>query len=210
MGASVLAFTVPRRLIIAEGATEAILLPTLLREANSISKLNYQVAPGLANTDPNDYPELATYAGSAVFLVDGDADGARYEQLLLNAGIEPSKVFNLGTLSSEPGLNVEELVAPQVYVEAVNGALTAHHVSPAKLSESDLPTCKWAHFVEGEWCPANGVNPPAKRVVAQRIVDRSRSDPVNGSGTSIVNPGRCATLTALHERATAEFPADQT
>ena len=51
MGASALAFASTRVALIAEGASDAILLPTMLREATGLDRLEYQVAPGLANVD---------------------------------------------------------------------------------------------------------------------------------------------------------------
>ena len=54
MGADAFAFTPSRRAVIGEGASEAILLPSLVREAQSPEQrdepLGYQVAPGIAES----------------------------------------------------------------------------------------------------------------------------------------------------------------
>ncbi len=209
MGASMLAFTVPRRLAIAEGVTEAILLPTLLREANGLDALEYQIAPGLANTAPDDYPLLVTHAGLAVFVVDGDDEGNRYEHMLRAQGVDGSKIFNFGKLSGVPDLNVEELVDPTVYVDAVNDALRTQTGTTATLTVPDLPPTKWAYHVERVWCPSHQLSAPSKRVVAQRVVDRARR-PASGSGSQqqVVNAARSSVLVELHRLAMSEFPDD--
>ena len=48
MGASALVFGAVRKAVIAEGATDLIALPALLREANELTSLGYQIAPGVA------------------------------------------------------------------------------------------------------------------------------------------------------------------
>jgi hypothetical protein len=68
MGASALAFASTRRAVIAEGASDAILLPTLLREAAEIDRLDYQVAPGLANVDAAAVRELDLVAARVAYL----------------------------------------------------------------------------------------------------------------------------------------------
>ena len=58
MGLGPLAFSVTRNALIAEGPSETILLPTLIRQATGNSKLQYQVAPGASNVGSERLPEL--------------------------------------------------------------------------------------------------------------------------------------------------------
>ena len=56
MGASVLAFASTRKAVIAEGMSDAMLLPTLIREATGADHLEYQVAPTLLKHPPRTLP----------------------------------------------------------------------------------------------------------------------------------------------------------
>ena len=54
MGAGAAAFSRCRWAVLGEGASEMILLPTLIRKATGLDDLPYQVAPGLANARGHD------------------------------------------------------------------------------------------------------------------------------------------------------------
>jgi hypothetical protein len=77
MGATALAFTPSRRAVIGEGPSEAILLPSLVREALPPSQqdepLGYQVAPGISEVDPEEAADLEMEAGGVAYLIDSDA-----------------------------------------------------------------------------------------------------------------------------------------
>lgn len=73
MGAEAAAFSAFRRAVLAEGVSEMILLPTLLRNASDGSQLNFQVAFGLSNLSAA--RAINEVALITTFLVDGDASG---------------------------------------------------------------------------------------------------------------------------------------
>ena len=72
MGASAAAFSACRRAVLAEGAADMILIPTLLRKANDLDDLDYQVAPGLSNANGFGM-RVEEVAAKVVYLLDGDS-----------------------------------------------------------------------------------------------------------------------------------------
>lgn len=73
MGAGAAAFSAARKVVLAEGATEMLLLPSLVKKAVGLDDLDYQVAPGLSEVPVTMYPELDLVGARVAFLVDGDA-----------------------------------------------------------------------------------------------------------------------------------------
>jgi hypothetical protein len=117
MGANALAFTPSRRAVIGEGACEAILLPTLIRESlpepQREEPLGYQVAPGIAEVDPDDAAELEMEAGGVAYLVDADAGGRGHRRKLSERAQREGRVVVLGD-GAEEGLCIEDFVAAPV------------------------------------------------------------------------------------------------
>ena len=68
-------FGAVRRAVIAEGATDLILLPTLLRAATNRTSLGYQVAPGIAEVSQSAVADLELQASKAAYVVDDDMGG---------------------------------------------------------------------------------------------------------------------------------------
>jgi len=58
MGAGAAAFTPSRYAVLAEGASEMILMPSLMRAATGLDSLPYQVAPGLSEAPTSQYPDM--------------------------------------------------------------------------------------------------------------------------------------------------------
>lgn len=75
MGAAAAAFTPARCVVLAEGATEMILLPSLLRSATGLEVLPYQVAPGLSEVPRDFYPSLDLEGAKVAYVLDGDSGG---------------------------------------------------------------------------------------------------------------------------------------
>ncbi len=69
MGAGAAAFSVCRRAVLAEGPSDMILLPTLIRLATDAPDVGYQVAPGLSSAPAADLTNEAV-AAKVVYLVD--------------------------------------------------------------------------------------------------------------------------------------------
>jgi ABC-type cobalamin/Fe3+-siderophores transport system ATPase subunit len=114
MGASTFAFASTRRAIIAEGAADAILLPTLIREAGRLGRLDYQIAPGLANVDAAAARELDLVAARVAYVLDGDEAGDEKEALLIAAGIPKRRIVRLGSRRSK--IVLEDVLDADVYL----------------------------------------------------------------------------------------------
>lgn len=119
MGASAAAFTPSRVAVIAEGATEMILLPRLLREAARVEALSYQIAPGLSEAPVRIYPELDLEAARVLFLVDADSAGRSMAAALEKAGVDRQLIVE------SPAARLELLIEPARYLHAANEELRA-------------------------------------------------------------------------------------
>lgn len=114
LGASAAAFAYVRYAVIAEGPSEMILLPSLLRLALSADELPYQVAPGIAVHPSAEMADLGDAAVTTCFLVDGDSQGAEWAAQLQRVGINTERVIALDSSQT-----LEDLIPPELYVSAV-------------------------------------------------------------------------------------------
>ncbi len=117
MGAGASAFATARYVVLAEGATEMLLLPSLIRAATNLTELPYQIAPGLSESSPEDYEDLNLEGARVAFLVDSDPGGAKLKKNLVAAGVSQDKVVELGELM------LEHLLEPVVYRDAYSQLL---------------------------------------------------------------------------------------
>lgn len=113
MGAEAAAFSAFRRAVLAEGVSEMILLPTLLRNATDGSQLDFQVAFGLSNLSAP--RAISSVALITTFLVDGDQSGDDKKKQLDAAGVPKGHVFQL-----PKGKAIEDLVDRATYLRTVN------------------------------------------------------------------------------------------
>lgn len=172
MGATVFAFTPARRAVIAEGATELLLLPSLLREAGSLDRLDFQVAPGIAEASPATYRKLEEEAGRVVFLVDGDSQGQKYQSELLAAGIPAGRIVSLPAHHSV----LEDLLNGEAYAAAVNEQLRRSGETK-RVAVADIPVPSRPIALE-TWAAANNVKLPNKEDIAQVLLDQRREYPI--------------------------------
>lgn len=164
MGASAAAFSACRYAVIAEGPTEMVLLPTLIKLATGEPHLLYQVAPGLANA-PADDARLGEVAARTAYLVDGDAGGASKKAQLVTAGVQADHVLSLPS-----GQAVEDLLTAASHL----GAINAHFVDCGlkhRVRAADLDVGRTRGKAVSDWCRANKINPPGKTVIASRLVN---------------------------------------
>lgn len=116
MGAEAAAFSAFRRAVLAEGVSDMILLPTLLRNATNTETLDFQVAFGLSSMSAS--KAIGSVALITTFLVDGDDSGNEKRQQLIAAGVPTSHVFQL-----PEGKALEDLVDRATYLSVVDGFL---------------------------------------------------------------------------------------
>lgn len=172
MGAAAVSFTPSRRAIVGEGPCEAILLPTLLREAAQRDKLDFQVVPGLASVAAAAVPDLELEAGRLAFVVDGDPGGLRNFDKLVEGGIAESRIVVLRDDKTDDIFELEDFVDPAVYAAAVNAELRCWNTVEEDMPVEALTATMVTKSVEA-WCTKNGLKAPDKGFVAQRIVDMS-------------------------------------
>jgi hypothetical protein len=123
MGAEAAAFSAFRRAVLAEGVSEMILLPTLLRNATGGSQLDFQVAFGLSNASAP--RTIGSIALITTFLVDGDASGVEKKKQLERAGVPEGHIFQLPTNKA-----IEDLVDRATYIDVVNEILIEQGKTP--------------------------------------------------------------------------------
>jgi hypothetical protein len=190
MGAAAAAFTPARSVVLAEGATEMILLPTLVRAATGESELPYQVAPGLSEV-PNDFlPRLDLEAARVAYLVDGDDGGTALRASLLDAGVPESLIADLGV----PG--IENLLDPDVYRDAImtllrecNPTLTADAVPALPVINAGVDG-SWANWATA-WIEEQGLKAPSKVAIANWLVENHQA---------VLSTDGVDRLKGLHER----------
>jgi energy-coupling factor transporter ATP-binding protein EcfA2 len=175
MGASALAFTAARRAVIAEGATDLILLPSVLREANGRSELGFQVAPGLAEASPGAIEELGLAASRVAYIVDGDAGGRAVKRKLIRQGVREEQIVTIN--DGGRGLALEDLLDRDAYLAAVNEELRRSHGDQQQMSRRHMPDSGRPRAVD-RWCLDRGLEPPSKRAVANRLLERDTSAPL--------------------------------
>ncbi len=173
MGAAAAAFTPARMVVLAEGATEMLLLPSLIRAAVGLDNLPYQIAPGLSEAPKDLYADLDLEASRVAYLVDSDAGGEELRRGLTKAGVPEARILTL------PGPGIENLLIPDKYTEAIvaqtverNGVSPSGPVPILTAAGSQ----SWA-TVMGTWITDAGLAEPSKVVVANRLVAQGDAVP---------------------------------
>ncbi len=175
MGAGAAAFSAARRVVLAEGATEMLLLPSLVKAAINVDDLDYQVAPGLSEVPSSMYPELDLEGARVAFLVDGDKGGLGIRTALVEAGVPESRILTLGALTLENLLDANAY--KQVIVKLVNEANATANVVISDLPDFPDPSAEtWPSVLEA-WAKTSGYSLPGKRVVASRLVEEGLARP---------------------------------
>lgn len=167
MGAAAAAFTPARRVVLAEGASEMVLLPSLIRKAVDLSTLDYQVAPGLSESPKSFYPSLDLEAAKVAYLVDGDGGGKELRKALVKSGIHADFIVSLDV----PG--IENVLEASVYARAVKGLLAELNagVDLKELPELVSPKeASWAGQITS-WAEGHGYSVPSKVAVASWLVE---------------------------------------
>ncbi|WP_158543180.1 MULTISPECIES: AAA family ATPase [unclassified Haloferax] len=197
MGLGPLAFSMTRNALIAEGPSETILLPTLIRQATGKSELQYQVAPGASNVGGAGLPELLSETGRSVILLDGDDAGVKSKKTLTDTGADPEKVRTYRDFGGEP-LVFEDLIDPGIYTEAVNEELNTWQNPDSDLVSSDLPDMNRVGAVE-QWCNDQGLDSPVKTNVCQRLAEKA------SQGEQVVDSDKTQVLIELNDWAEEHF-----
>ncbi len=114
MGAGAAAFSSLRSTLIAEGVSDMLLLPTLIKLATGKAELDYQVSPGIATASKADMAKLDFVASRVAYLVDGDSGGKSWKTQLEEAGVPKPRIRPL-----PDGVGLEDLLDREFYLDAV-------------------------------------------------------------------------------------------
>jgi hypothetical protein len=163
MGAGAAAFSVCRNAVLAEGASDMVLLPTLIRQATGVSDLDYQVAPGLANAHGSGI-RVEEVAAKVVYLIDGDDGGKHHESALKEVGVDASRIFRLPKWRA-----VEDLINRDDYISAVNDFLEKMGQGK-RFHAEDVPTETTIAKAFTDWAKLNKLQTPSKVEVAYALL----------------------------------------
>lgn len=182
MGAGAAAFSRCRWAVLGEGASEMILLPTLIRQATGLEDLPYQVAPGLANARGHDM-DVEEIAARVIYLTDGDKSGLDYLSDLRADSVPESRLKSL-----PPGTSVEDLLDRDFMISVINSLLPADAPRPTTRTFRGAWT---AGRSITKWAKDNGVA-LGKVAIAYEIIDRAPDIQLAA--------GAVATLRDLHKQ----------
>jgi len=175
MGAGVAAFSTTRYAVIAEGPSEMILLPSLIRAAMDLDSLSYQVAPGLSVTPTSQYPDLDLQAAKVAFVVDGDEAGLELKERLVDSGVPEERIAVI------TGMTLEDMVNNGAYLEAVHKEAAVANGAKAELIPPDVLRPPKAASVD-KWYKKAELKPPSKIAVANRLVQDGGAIPNEEGG----------------------------
>ena len=175
MGAGAAAFSTARYVVLAEGASEMLLLPSLIKAAVGLDDLDYQVAPGLSETPAAMYPDLDLAGARVAFLVDGDSGGRDLRKALIKGGVPEAQIVNLGAVT------LENLLDPDSYRAAVRALIAEANPSVQDSGIPELPELPdlsqpWPKVFES-WARSANLVIPGKRVIASRLVEDGLARP---------------------------------
>jgi hypothetical protein len=194
MGASSLVYVTLRPGVIAEGPSDLILLPALTREATGQDSLGYAIVPGACTTPPQQIAGLDLQGVRTVWVLDAD-DAGRKRREELKDHVPDERIL---LLSEEGEMEIEDLVAADAYVAAVNLYL-ADIGAETEFSEDDLPAelCKRPETVDA-WCESRQLQPPSKPAIAIKIIELAEEKP-------LLDAQQAETVRNLHGRINALF-----
>jgi hypothetical protein len=177
MGAGAFAFSATQWAVVTEGMSDALLLPTLLREATGEARLRYQAVPGFAEATSDEIARFDLVAGRVAFLADGDEGGRSHVKRLTDNGILNEQILFLGD-GDQSGLSIEDLLDETVYLHAVNQELGAWH--GLEFPASELPETGRSRAIK-DWCAERtgrgGRQIELSKVdIAQKVLDQRSSD----------------------------------
>lgn len=202
MGSRLLSLTIPRYGVVAEGPSDAVLLPSLLREAAGINALPYRVVAGLSELAKEDVWRLQEQAGKVICLTDGDDNGDELRRRLTQGGMPAAAVFSLGMIV--PGCTLEDLVRRDLFAAAVNGEIEMWELGSLRLEPDHVPAVGRWRWLENE---GTRTDTPIERLskvrVAQRVVDLGRSVDETAPPAARLDAVHRDGLKALHEKLVA-------
>lgn len=179
-----------------EGPCDALLLPSLIRDAIDETPLDYLIVSGASVVSRANFDEFDHSALRVVYLYDGDQAAKERRRFLHNEkGVPLDRILQL-----EAGVTLEDLVEPGLWVEACNRAIATiaqgNYAVTDKLKVGDVRQKKRVSALN-TWCSQRGYRAPEKLKLAETIIelmtgpepraDRRWLDPRRRSGLRVVH-----------------------
>ncbi len=164
VSAGLLALTPARLALVTETLSEAMLLPTLLREVTGRDQLAFQVVPGLVRISRDQMKELDPEALRLVYLVGGDGAGDENRQKILDAGFLASEIVQL-----PKNMVIEDLLQAELYLAAVNEELRRSHGDAHQLDQKAVPARNRPAALEA-WCQDHKIASPTRAKIAAHVL----------------------------------------
>ncbi|KRE42275.1 AAA family ATPase [Knoellia sp. Soil729] len=188
MGAGAAAFSMCRNAVLAEGASDMVLLPTLIRKATRLDDLDYQIAPGLANAHGSGI-RVEEVAAKVVYLTDGDKGGDEHKAALKGVGVDGSRIFSLPMAQA-----IEDLINRDDYLVVVNRFLDTMGQTK-RFTAADVPDGVPIAKAFKDWSKREKVRTPSKVEMAYALV----------SGDARLTQSGKRALVGLHDKFTDAF-----
>jgi len=166
MGAGAAAFATVRMALVAEGPSDMLLLPTMIRLATGLPELRYQIAPGIAISSRESLRDLNETASRVCYVVDGDKGGLAWKGDLSDAGIQKDRIRSL-----PKDMATEDLFDRSFYLDTINACIAASgkHVDSPDLSPGPMKSALT------RWNTLNGNHVPGPIAVAEFVLGRHES-----------------------------------
>jgi len=200
LGATALSFTPARRVVIGEGAHEAILLPTLFRQAREHHPLNdplgFQIVGGLAGIPPAAAASLEEEAGTVIYVVDNDDGGRAAARTLPKKVRDSGRVFTLG--EGTDASCIEDFVSAEILLKAIDDVLRADGKSAANKTPADVPASGRAAWLSGI-LEERGIVGGRTRIAQTSVIA--------GAESGLIEPSRLEVIRELLTAVEAVLPA---
>lgn len=163
MGAAAFAFSALRNAVLAEGPSDMILLPTLIKLAIQADTLPYQIAPRLDDLDEDEVRR--DVAANVAYLTDGD-QGGRDKRKYLKRKRVPGRLV----VAHPSGYAVEDYVDPAQLLETINDLRTDSKGSE-RVKLGDLPAGTTIGQRIDKWFEPRDIKGPGKTAIATRLAN---------------------------------------
>ena len=170
MGAATMAFVPIRLCVLTEGASDMILLPSMLKAATGREFLGYQVSPALAEASAKHIKLLESQGSNVVFLVDGDTAGKEILKKLKSAGVKDARIVKLSEFIGQDCV-IEDFLDKNIYVAAINDEISRRRNVAVLINNADITDTLRPTALEN-WCKEKNIKVPSKVDVAYRVLDR--------------------------------------
>ncbi len=172
MGANIISFTLARKALLAEGASETILLPRLFRDAYNLENLDFQIAPGIAEIPKNKIKDLKLEAAMVSYIVDGDKGGENIKKRLIKNGIEENNIVSL-----DNECTLEDYVNPNILLKSINRELKRINDGKIEINIDQIPKNNRISFFK-DICKNLKYEYPSKVRIAENIVKYSSTEKI--------------------------------